>query len=385
MAQAENLLIFGASARAAAGSALRAGLLPWCADLFGDQDLQVRCPSLRVPGGEYPDIFLELVDREVSGPWMYVGGLENRPWLIRAMAQRRLLWGNDQAVLKRSRSPQAVASLLEKANVPCPVVRRKLGKGDESRQWLVKPLHSAGGVGIRVWAGGRQRSPGRDVYFQEYLEGEACAALYANDGRQVHLLGVTRQLVGEAWLHAAPFRYCGSIGPLPLSPDVDRAFVGLGSALVGGCGLRGLFGVDCVLRDGVPWPVEVNPRYTASVEVLEYATGIAAVDLHRRAFDPAVPFVARHAPARQAPSIGKAILFACAALNFPPDGPWLPAVRTPGPVEELPAFADIPRPGEPIKAGRPILTFFARGGSVADCTESLHQIARDLDRWLDRK
>jgi len=27
----------------------------------------------------------------------------------------------------------------------------------------------------------------------------------------------------------------------------------------------------CILRDGVPWPVEINPRYTASVEVLEYA------------------------------------------------------------------------------------------------------------------
>ena len=49
-------------------------------------------------------------------------------------------------------------------------------------------------------------------------------------------------------------------------------------------GLRGLFGVDFVLRDGIPWPVEVNPRYTASVEVLEFAAGIRALTLHRSIF-----------------------------------------------------------------------------------------------------
>ncbi len=38
MASPQHLLIFGASARAAAFSALRAGLQPWCADLFADAD-----------------------------------------------------------------------------------------------------------------------------------------------------------------------------------------------------------------------------------------------------------------------------------------------------------------------------------------------------------
>src|SRR5207249_9264748 len=82
-------------------------------------------------------------------------------------------------------------------------------------------------------------------------------------------LEVTRQLVGEPWLHAAPFHYCGSIGPLPLSESLWRKFWRIGTVLAKAFRLRGLFGVDCVLRDGIPWPVEVNPRYPASVEVLE--------------------------------------------------------------------------------------------------------------------
>ena len=49
-------------------------------------------------------------------------------------------------------------------------------------------------------------------------------------------------------------------------------------------GLLGLFGIDLVIReDGVPVFLEINPRYTASVECIERAHGISAIDLHLRA------------------------------------------------------------------------------------------------------
>jgi predicted ATP-grasp superfamily ATP-dependent carboligase len=70
------------------------------------------------------------------------------------------------------------------------------------------------------------------------------------------------------------------------------------------------------------------------------------------------------------------------ALLFPADGPWMESLRRPGTPWDLPAFADIPQPGETIEAGRPILTFFARADSVAACREKLGQIALELDNWL---
>jgi predicted ATP-grasp superfamily ATP-dependent carboligase len=141
--------------------------------------------------------------------------------------------------------------------------------------------------------------------------------------------------------------------------------------------------VDCVIRDGVPYPVEINPRYTASVEVVEYATGLAALALHRRVFDP-------KAPATKPLSIvkgfvAKAILFAQAPLIFPGDGPWTSTLEVPIPVQELPAFADIPAAGEPIEAGQPILTFFARADAQAACLDSLQRTAADLDHWLFKR
>jgi predicted ATP-grasp superfamily ATP-dependent carboligase len=193
---------------------------------------------------------------------------------------------------------------------------------------------------------------------------------------------VTRQLVGEPWLHAAPFHYCASVGPLPLDTTLQQALGRLGSVLAAGCSLRGLFGVDFILRDGVPWPVEVNPRYTASVEVLEYAAGVPALALHRQVFDPRAPALPARLARNTGTWLGKAILFARAPLTFPEDGPWQVVLRQPPPLDETPAFADIPRAGERIPAGRPVLSFFARGGSEEDCVQRLQQIAAALDRSL---
>src|SRR5687768_13774469 len=107
----ENLLIFGASARGAAFSALRAGLRPWCADLFADADLRAVCPVMRLPG-RYPDGFLDLIDVELPGPWMYTGGLENRLRLVSMMSRRRKLWGNVDEALVNARLPGEVARIL---------------------------------------------------------------------------------------------------------------------------------------------------------------------------------------------------------------------------------------------------------------------------------
>jgi predicted ATP-grasp superfamily ATP-dependent carboligase len=119
--------------------------------------------------------------------------------------------------------------------------------------------------------------------------------------------------------------------------------------------------------------------------VLEYATGWPTLAWHGHVF------VHDHLPNIPVPAlpsgrtIGKAILFAEQDLHFPVDGPWRDALQAPRPVEELPAFADIPSAQEPITAGRPILTFFAAADSPAACEDRLRQIAADLDRWLFKR
>jgi predicted ATP-grasp superfamily ATP-dependent carboligase len=364
----EHLLIVGASARAAAFSALRAGLRPWCVDLFADADLRARCPARKLQG-RYPAGFMDVVAEGVPGPWMYTGGLENHPGLIARMARRRPLWGNGADVLRAARDPARLASAAREAGLPAPALEMRPGTG----RWLVKPRGGAGGHGVRFLAEGESAIPEKH-YLQQYIAGPSASAVFAGPA----LLGVTRQLVGEGFLRAPAFRYCGSVGPLLLESGLLQRIKTLGEVLVSRLGLRGLFGVDGVLCDGAFWPVELNPRYPASVEVLERATGLRALALHAEAFDPdwraggVSPRSASTSGDSPPPLTGKAILYARADVAFPAIGPWSHAID----------FADLPHPGDVIEAGRPILTIFADGADEVACLSALRGRAAEVEACL---
>ena len=378
-----HLLIVGASARAAAFSALRAGFSPCCMDLFADEDLRRRCEVTRLTA-DYPAGFRSFIDSDRPGAWMYTGGLENWPRLVGDMARWRPLWGNGIKSLLFSRDPIYLVEWLQMADMPMPALVPFYERSAWKGRLLIKPRKGTGGSGIRFWTEESGPLDKSTAYCQEFIEGEPISLLFLGGGEQSRLLGLTRQLVGSPWLHAGPFRYCGSIGPLDPGIVARPALEELGERLALVCGLEGLFGVDGILRDGMFWLLEVNPRYTASIEVLEYATRWPTLTWHAQVFQhgqlpslppPAVP-VDHH--------VGKAILFARDDLVVPSDGPWMTELRSPTPVWEMPAFADIPAAGERIPAGRPVLTFFAAASSASACEEALRDIAADLDRWLFR-
>src|SRR6185369_1862093 len=106
---------------------------------------------------------------------------------------------------------------------------------------------------------------------------------------RVQLLGVTQQLVGLTELAAPPFAWCGTIAPISLPEDCAATVRRIGEVVATACGLRGLFGCDFVLADGMPWLTEINPRYTAAAEIIEHLLRVPLLDLHRQACDGAMP------------------------------------------------------------------------------------------------
>lgn len=362
-----RLFILGASARAAAFSALRAGLVPTCADLFADLDLMAHAQAVRVDGGNYPySLKQPVLDAEPS-PWMYTGGLENCPDLIAAIARsggpERPLWGNNAAVLRAIRDPFRLAACLEQAGLPHPRCLPLGSKRPRGERWLLKPRGRAGGSGISESARTPKLADAQQWYWQQYVEGLPCSAVYVGGAAGARLLGATRQLVGDSRFGAKRFAYCGSIGPLAPESSLKQQLESLGTVLAGKFRLRGIFGVDFILADGAAWPVEVNPRYPASLEVLEHALGIAALELHRVAFDASAPPAAPPPPGEPKEQVGKAILFAKRTVRLPDTRRWLDTSAW----SRLPTIADIPRPGASITAGRPILTVFARADSAEAC------------------
>ncbi len=193
------------------------------------------------------------------------------------------------------------------------------------------------------------------------------------------LLGVCEQLCGTAWLGGEGFQYCGSLGPLHLQPRVAQRLARLGRCLAAELGLVGLFGVDVVLGgDGWPYPVEINPRYTASVEVLEQALDAAAVAWHVAACVGGQLPRARAALPPHSSVVAKGILYARRPVTI--DARLAARLReatAAGPVR----LADIPPAGSQIARGRPILSVIAQTAqreaaaatlrAAAGCWESL--------------
>jgi predicted ATP-grasp superfamily ATP-dependent carboligase len=372
MVMSSDVILMGASVRALAASALRAGLVPWCADLFGDVDLARACAARVLPLAQYPGGFVALARDAPNVPWMYTGGIENAPELVDQMPRR--LWGIGGEALRAARDPQGLQAL----GLPLPALATTPDERDARRRWLLKPLRSSGGLEIRPWQAGMAFDASQ-YYLQELRAGVPCSAVFLGraDGT-ARLVGASRQIIGATWLHARPFLYAGSIGPLPLPPRIEAAVRRWGEVLASALGLRGIFGCDFLLDDDRAWLLEVNPRYTASVEILERASGEALLASHVAAF-------AGRASTASLPQVegvhGKAVLYAREAMRFPERGPWLDALDMPLASLHV-AYADIPRAGSVIARGRPVLTFFAAGGDSAACEGHLREIARDLDRRL---
>ncbi|MEZ6118021.1 MAG: ATP-grasp domain-containing protein [Pirellulaceae bacterium] len=115
-----------------------------------------------------------------------------------------------------------------------------------------------------------------DAYFQQWVDGTSCSGVFAVQPRQACFLGATEQLVGTKWGGPEPFSYCGSVGPIQQTESNVQQWQQIGHTLashVTHVGRVGIIGVDAIWQNGKIWPVEVNPRYVASVEVLERSWG----------------------------------------------------------------------------------------------------------------
>ena len=369
-----SLLIIGASGRAAAASAIRAGLRPFVIDLFADADTRRLCDVLQCPLADYSQGFVELAKQAPPGPWMYTGGLENYPDVVAAISTNRQLWGNGPDQLATVRDPFRLSHLLGVNGLAHPEVRPTPKGLPSNQRWLRKPLAGSGGFGISE--ANHKDQPSVAHYYQQFVPGRSMSALAFDQ----QTFGITEQLIGTSWLHAPLFRYAGNLGPFPIGKldcnDVTQTAVRIGERLR----LRGVYGIDFV-HDG-DWAniIEVNPRYPASSELYELAWGIEVLDWHRSAYwkSPRKP------KAASVPNlvVGKGIYYAAKTITFPATGPWMVSLANCTDVWRIHDFADIPQPGTIIDAGQPVLTLFASAPSQELCLQKMKQTAAGLDLLL---
>lgn len=351
--------IVGASARAAAHAALRAGFEVVAADLFADADLVRHVQVARI--AHYPtDLSPWLREQRVTG-WLYTGALENYPRLVDEMAQFAPLWGNASRTLRAARSLWRPSDSLRTVELLFPEIARTSNGLPTDGTWLRKPLRGSNGASIEPWFGQKNGARPR-MFWQRRVPGTPCAALFVAANGGARLLGVTRQLVGESWTGARPFQYTGTLGPWPVTARQHEQITHIGHILAGNFALGGLFGVDLMIDGEDVWTIEVNPRYTAAAEVVERSSGVNPIAAHIAAWcDGTLPDTETLSPPGR--YHGKAILYA------PHDATvskafhdW--ALGQSGPTLDA-KLADIPPAGTKLQASHPVLTVLATGATLA--------------------
>lgn len=372
-----NLLLAGLTTRALAVSAAKVGFRVTAVDGFGDRDLRAVAEVIQAPRtqGRFQPRPAAVAAATISAPWVaYTSNFENDPAAVAVLKQGRRLLGNPPEVLARVRNPIELARSLRERGFATPETRASPASPSSGRtQWLLKPRRSGGGHGVRIWRAGQPVSRGR--YLQERIHGLPGSIVFAADGRSAVTLGLTRQLVGEPQLGVAGFRYCGSLlapPALPLFPHqaqlLERA-IALAAAVTREFGLVGLNGIDFIARNGVPYPLEVNPRYSASMELVERSSGINLFEVHARACDGELLLP----PALSERVHGKVIVFARHDVRLGNTLRW--AGRS--------SLADVPHSGDKIRRGHPICTLFAEAGSELACLRLLWQRAAGIYRSVE--
>jgi predicted ATP-grasp superfamily ATP-dependent carboligase len=319
--------------------------------------------------------------------------LENHPQVVAAIAAERPLLGNSPEVLQRVRDPFFVRNVLLAGELPalelCPYNKPPPTDG----RWMFRTFRGSAGTGIRLWnpETAERLRPTPEHFFQERCGGVPVSALFLALPGKTRLIGISRQFVGLPALNAPEFAYCGSVGPIELGELAHNQIRRTGEVLAAACRLRGLFGCDFLWDEKAAWLTEINPRYTASVEIYEHALGQPLFDWHCRAclaFNESTSGSSTGALCDEMQDslqtgrrqvVGKMILYAPAGFRTSSLDRFRERNRT----QRLPMIADVPAAGTQIGRGEPVCTVFAAASDVDGCCVGLAEHVREVASALD--
>lgn len=389
-----KILLVGFNTRALAESGVRAGFNVVSADCFGDLDHRMYCRAYSVlrngNGVSNLDMLTELVltllGRENFDAVVCASGFENRPDCVAVIQKRgaRLI-SNTPAALANVRNAKKLNRMLRAAGFFVPrIVDFSEIAGTNRRAsnvcWLKKPALGGGGRGISFVQPGERI--GQKYIMQEFIPGIPCSFAFLSDGKNSCVLGISEQLIGSKQFNGREFGYGGNIFPLDVSSvEMEKIWAEaskLARWLTRTFDLKGLNGVDFIYDGDRCWIIEVNPRYTASMELMEMAFKVSLLKLHVNACSGKLPVRSFSSGEKIAGEKfwGKKIVYAprdaeVATFNSAA-GEWANMMRSMG-------VRDIPFPGERIGKGSPVATAIASGKTRSECVAKLDELS--LQVW----
>lgn len=352
-----KLLLIAPSTRAMAESAKKAGYDFISLDFFGDADQKEICEnySLREFKEEYT---IENLFKHAQLEFTHVvygSGFENHPELVGELEKRCIVLGNSCDTLRKVRDWKCFFRELTRRNIPFP--RTEIIATDEAKKiikseknWLIKPIKSGGGHSIYDRQNILEMKQESEVVLQERVEGKPVSSTVICAEEGCFCIGTAELLTGTSFNQ---YRYVGNIVPLAEEKEVIEKIEETSCKISQAFKLRGSNGIDFILRNGEPYVLEVNPRITGSMEVLERVHDVNIFDLHVRAcLRENLDFKIK----KPVKFWSKKILFADRDIIYK---------------EKLDFIKDVPHYGERIDRESPICTVFGEGKTRGECYTDL--------------
>ena len=344
-----RVLVAGFATRHIAQSACRAGYTVYAVDHFCDRDLAWYTED-RLSFDELADLpakIAELAARHPIDALVVASGAE-------AVGTTIPLCGTPPAKVERFLDKLEIQRFFEGLDVPVPPLA-----GRDRYPAMVKPRRGAGGWRNAVaWAEEDLRRweeawPDVPYVAQQLVDGIPSSVSCIADGRRALAVAVNRQILrgdGEC-AHG----FAGSV--TPFSHPLAGEMVACAERIAAASGCTGSVGIDFMAGEK-PWAIEINPRFQATLDTVEMATGENVFALHMDACRGVLP--ATRPPARRVAV--RRILFAERDMRLDAD---LSALA--------PRVADIPWPGTEFEEGQAVVSIFG-------CAETEAAAFHDLER-----
>jgi uncharacterized protein len=353
-----RVLVAGFATRHVAQSAFHAGYSVYAVDHFCDQDLnwytkdRIRFEDLE----NLPDAIEEMCHRYQFDMLVVTSGAED-------LATGIPLFGTSGEKVARFLDKLDMQHFFEDLGVPVAGLAQT-GKFPA----MIKPRHGAGGWRNTIVKDEREITAWKELYpeipyiLQLVVDGRPASVCCVADGTRARAVAVNEQILRGGSTSA--FGFCGSVTPYEY--PLNRHMIAIAETIAASSGCTGTVGIDFVAGKE-PVAIEINPRFQATVDTVETATGCNLFQLHINACRGILPEVTPH-PAKYA---ARGILFADRDMMIRSD------LRRLSPI-----IADIPWPDTFLEKGQAITSVFGWGGTREAALALLDKNIKMVQQYL---
>ncbi|MDZ4851611.1 MAG: ATP-grasp domain-containing protein [Pirellulaceae bacterium] len=416
-----KILAIGASARSAAQSIQQAKHQVVALDLFVDRDLSeiAHCAAIR----EFPESIVEQAASWPDSSILLCGGMENYPEVVAELEKTHPIIGPNSKQILALRELENLARWVDAAedndwlrfpesSFPkerkTSVIDIEPSADDGAAvppfdQRLWKPVR--GSAGMRI----KKLTVNEPVdfslgYAQRFISGPVLGITFLCRPGSTCILGAMRNvtlsdLVPVSFEHEihSPFQYAGSMGPIDLKHHVAARLEQWVDKTAQSIEYCGLLQADFIVgNDGFLYLLEFNPRWTASMELIEFSTGLNLVqeqiDAQFGSSRSPIRFPASNSTNRHAQWM-KRILYASQRQTISKEtsdammqrstSRWNSSNELSTEVTNNVGWADIPNADTQIDSGTPIATILAKQtrNRSSDARHSMAPNANDMLAW----